>query len=193
MRKTIKENKTPWPASDNLTPDQYACNQWLDKLDEAFCEVESRWGIGRLERLVSYPMAQKWKVQMEKLNKAISENDIFTLPELVSGTIRGFVAMEADAVAQGHKPHDAPLAWTVGLPSGKTLAIVRHEKDFALFKDASNQFGDVVVWTIDQIANIIEKEYTLVNKPSVKGSTVKGETLAPFDFTKGDDLPDEFK
>lgn len=192
MRKMIKENKTPWPASDNLTADQYACNQWLDKLDTAFCEVESRWGTGRLEKLVSYDMAQKWKAQMEKLNKAISENDIFTLPELVNGTVRGLSALEADAMAQGHKPHDAPLAWTVGLPSGRTLAIVRHEKDFALFRDASRQFSDVVVWTLDQIANIIEKEYTLVNMPSVKNKTMTAEDRA-FDFTKGDALPDEFK
>ena len=191
MRKTIKENKTPWPASDNLTPDQYACNQWLDKLDEAFCEMESRWGTGRLERLVSFDIAQKWKAQMEKLNKSISESDIFTLPELVNGTVRGLKAMEADAVAQGHKPHDAPLAWTVGLPSGKTLAIVRHEKDFALFKDSAREFGEgVVVWTIDQIANIIENEHTLVNV--VKQYPQKRE-LQPFDFTKGDKLPDEFK
>jgi hypothetical protein len=186
MRKTIKENKTVWPAADTLTPDQYACNQWLEKLDTAFCEVESRWGIGRLERLVSYDMAQKWKVQMEKLNKAISENDIFTLPELVNGTIRGFVALEANAVAQGHKPHEAPFAWTVGLPSGKTLAIVRHPKDASLVNDLKRDHGDVVVWTIDEIANIIEKEYTLVNLPSAK-ATVKAEPQ-PFDFTQGDKI-----
>jgi len=192
MRNIIKENKTPWPATDNLTPDQYACNQWIDKLDTAFCEVESRWGIGRLERLVSYDMAQKWKAQMEKLNKAISENDIFTLPDLVNGTIRGFVALEADAVVQGHKPHDAPLAWTVGLPSGKTLAIVRHPKDASLVNDLKRDHGDVVVWTLDEIANIIENEYTLVNMPSVKNKTVKPEDKA-FDFGKGDMLPDEFK
>lgn len=193
MRKLIKENKTPWPASDNLTPDQYACNQWLDKLDTAFCEVESRWGVGRLEKLVSYDTAQKWKAQMEKLNKSISENDIFTLPDLVNGTVRGLSVLEADAMAQGNKPHDAPLAWTVGLPSGRTLAIVRHEKDFALFQDASKQFGDVVVWTLDQIANIIENQYTLVNVPSVKNGDI-GKTISePFDFTKGDVLPDELK
>jgi len=186
MRNIIKENKIGWPMSDNITPDQYYINQWLDKLDTKACEVESRWGVGRLERLVSFEMAQKWNRQMERLNKAISESDAFTLPEIITGTIKGYEAMEADAIAQGHKPHDAPLAWTVAMPSGKTLAIVRHEKDFALFKDSAREFGDVVVWTIDQIANIIEKEHTLVNV--IKPDAPKRE-LQPFDFTKGDDMP----
>lgn len=193
MRKTIKENKTPWPYSDQMTPDRYACNQWLDKLDTAFCEVESRWGVGRLERLVGFDLAQKWRVQMDKLNAAISESDIFTLPDLVNGTIRGLSVLEADAVAQGHKPpHDAPFAWTVGLPSGKTLAIVRHPKDASLVNDLKRDHGDVVVWTIDEIANIIEREYTLVNQDSVKNPAGPAKPLDPFDFTHGDPLPQNF-
>lgn len=190
IRNIIKENKTGWPMSDNITPDQYYINQLLDKLDTKAAEVESRWGVARLERLVCFDMAQKWTRQMDRLNKAISESDVFTLPEIVNGTIRGYEAMEADAIAQGHKPHDAPFAWTVGLPSGKTLAIVRHPKDAALMNDLKRNHGDVVVWTIDEIARIIENEHTLVNippSPPVKLGT------GPFDFKKGDDLPDEFK
>ena len=175
--------------SDNITPDQYYINQLLDKLDIKAAEVESRWGVERLERLVSFDMAQKWRRQMDKLNEAISESDVFTLPEIVNGTIRGYEAMEADAVAQGNQPHDAPFAWTVALPSGKTLAIVRHPKDASLMNDLKRDHGDVVVWTIDEIANIIESEYTLVNQDSVKGEVVIPKADAPFDFTKGDTLP----
>lgn len=193
IRNLIKENKIGWPMSDNITPDQYYINQLLDKLDTKACEVESRWGVARLERLVSFEMAQKWKRQMDRLNKAISENDVFTLPDIVTGTIRGYEAMEADAIAQGNKPHDAPFAWTVGLPSGKTLAIVRHPKDASLMNDLKRDHGDVVVWTIDEVANIIEKEYTLVNQDSVKNPAPALQPSGPFDFTKGDDLPDEFK
>lgn len=175
--------------SDNLKPDQYYINQLLDKLDTKACEVESRWGVGRLERLVSFEMAQKWGRQISRLNEAILNSDVFILPEIINGTIRGYEVLEADAMARGHKPHEVPLAWTVGLPSGKTLAIVRHEKDFALFKDNAKQFGDVVCWTIDQIANIIENEYTLVkpNSATPKLNSVKEAT--PFDFGKGDKLP----
>lgn len=191
MRKMIKENKIGWPMSDNITPDQYYINQWLDKLDTKAAEVESRWGVARLERLVSFDMAQKWKRQMDRLNEAIATSDVFTLPEIVNGTIRGYDAMEADAIALGNKPHDAPFAWTVGLPSGKTLAIVRHPKDASLVNDLKRDHGDVMVWTIDEIANIIEKEYTLVKPNSVtpKTNSVKSE---PFNFIQGDPLPNNF-
>lgn len=188
MRKLVKENKIRWPMSDKITPDQYYINQMLDKLDTKACEVESRWGVARLERLVSFEMAQKWQRQMDRLRKAISENDVFVLPEIVNGTIRGYEALEADAVTQGYKPHEAPLAWTVGLPSGKTLAIVRHPKDASLMEDLKKAHGDVVVWTLDEVANIIEKEYTLVNKPSVKNKVIENKESEPFDFTKGDKI-----
>lgn len=191
MRQIIKENKKDWIEMDqNTSAVDYEIQRWLQKLDTVAAEYESRWGVSRLHKLVPYEMAQKWQAQTAKLNAAIQSGNLYDMPELVEGTIRGYVALERAAIADGHKPHDAPLAWTVGLPSGKTLAIVRHEKDFALFKDASRQFGDVVCWTIDQIANIIEKEHTLVNV--VKPPTLRPEERA-FDFTKGGDaLPEEF-
>ena len=171
--------------SDNVTPDQYYIRQLLDKLDIKACEVESRWGVGRLERLVSYDMAQKWKRQMEKLNAAISTGDVFTLPEIVSGTIRGYDAMEADAIAQGNQPMHEAIGMSVRLPGGKELLIVRSRADA---EKAHRK--DCVVWTLDEVANIIENKYTLVNQ--IKEILPQAE-LKAFDFSKGDDLPDEFK
>lgn len=187
MRKLIKENKEPWPMSDNATPNEYYINQLLDRLDTVACEVESRWGVMRLELLVSHEMNLKWGRQCTRLREALLKKDAGEVAELVEGSIKGYAAMEREAVALGNKPHDAPLAWTVGLPSGSTLAIVRHPKDASLMNDLKRDHGDVVVWTIDEIANIIENEYTLVN---VKTETTKTMTPSPFNFTKGDDIPD---
>lgn len=168
--------------SDNITPDQYYINQLLDKLDTKACEVESRWGVGRIERLVSFDMAQKWTRQMDKLREAISANDVFTLPEIVSGTIRGYEVMEADAIAQGHQPMHESVGMSVRLPSGKELLIVRNRVD------AENAHRkDCVVWTLDEVANIIENKYTLVNE--IKDILPQAE-LQAFDFTKGDDIPE---
>lgn len=164
----------------------YEIQRWLQKLDTVAVEYESRWGVSRLHKLVPFEMAQKWNAQTAKLNAAIKGGNLYDMPDLVDGTIRGYAALEKAAIAEGHKPHDAPLAWTVGLPSGKTLAIVRHPKDASLVNDLKRDHGDVVVWTIDEIANIIEKEYTLVNLPSAK-ATIKAEPQ-PFDFTQGDKI-----
>lgn len=190
MRKLIKENKKDWIEMDNLTGTEYEIQRWLHKLDIVASEYESRWGVSRLHTLVPYEVAAKWNVQVGKLNDAIKQSKLELMPDLVEGTIRGYAALERAAIAEGHKPHDAPFAWTVGLPSGKTLAIVRHDKDAALVNDLKCDHGDVVVWTIDEIARIIEKDHTLVNLPKEKAGSVEARA---FDFSKGDSLPDEFK
>lgn len=175
---------------DNLTGVEYEIQRWLQKLDTVAAEFESRWGVSRLQTLVPYDMAQKWKTQTTKLNTAICDKNLYDLPELVEGCIRGYAALEKAAIAEGHKPHDAPFAWTVGLPSGKTLAIVRHDKDASLVNDLKRDHGDVVVWTIDEIARVIDGEHVLVNV--VKKDAPKKEVGA-FDFSKGDAMPDEFQ
>lgn len=171
--------------SDNITPEQYYINQLLDKLDMKACEVESRWGVGRIDRLVSFDMAQKWTRQMDKLMVAISENDVFTLPEIINGTIRGYEAMEADAKSQGHMPMHEAVGMSVRLPSGKELLIVRNRVD------AENAHRkDCVVWTLDEVANVIENKFTLINE--IKAALPEAE-LKGFDFAKGDNLPGEFQ
>ena len=190
MRNELRKHKIGWPEMDQLSGTDFEMQRWIQKLDTVAAEYESRWGVSRLQTLVPHELAQKWKAQTDKLNAAIQGSNLYDMPELVEGCIRGYGALEKAAIAQGHKPHDAPFAWTVGLPSGKTLAIVRHDKDASLVNDLRRDHGDIVVWTIDEIARIIEKEHILLNV--VKPSAPKTE-LQPFDFTKGDSLPGEFQ
>jgi len=137
-------------------------------------------------------MATKWKAQMDKLNQAILDNDVVAMLDLVNGTIRGYGAMEADAIAQGNQPNDTTIAWTVEMSGGRTLAIIKHANDKAALHRLRQDHGDVVIWTLDEIARIIEKQYMLVNKMDGRGESVSLDAL-PFDDVKGDDLPDEFK
>jgi hypothetical protein len=160
MKDTIKQNKIGWPEMDKLSPEQYRINQILDKLDMALKELECRWGVGRIETLVSQNMAKKWQRQTASLNQAISNNDLAQVDDLVDGTIRGCAALELDAIAQGHAPHDAPLCWTVAMPDGNTLAIVRHHKDAALLQASSK---DIVIWTVEELARLVCYKGTLVN------------------------------
>lgn len=181
MRTIINNNKADWVDRNDMDAVNYAMQQWLDKLDTHMVEVESRWGVDRLPKLVTQATAAKWQSQCEKINKAILENDLGVFPDLVNGAIRGCGVMEAEAKMLGHTPHDAPLCWTVAMPSGKTLAVVRHHKDAALLQGG----GEVVIWTLQEIANIIEKENTLVNLEQKKGVEL---VLSPFDFSKGDEV-----
>lgn len=174
---------------DQLSGTDFEIQRWIQKLDVVCSEYESRWGVSRLQTLVPYDLAQKWKSQTDKLNAAIQSGNLYDMPELVEGCIRGYGAMERAAIESGNKPHDAPLAWSVAMPSGRTLCIVRHDKDASLVNDLKRMHGEgVIVWTTDEIANIIEKEYTLVNLID-KREPGKAIEPKPFDFTKGDDIP----
>jgi len=165
-----------------MTADDYAMQKWLDKLDRCLVEVESRWGVDRLPKLVTQTMADKWQRQMDKINAAIQSCDLTTFPELVTGAIRGCGVMEAEAKALGHAPHDAPLCWTVATPKGNTLAIVRHAKDAMLMQG----FGDdVLIWTIDELAALVDGQILVDRLETRKAESIP---LPDFDFTKGDDV-----
>lgn len=182
MRTIIKQNKADWIERDNMTADDYAMQKWIDKLDRCLVEVESRWGVDRLQKLVSQATAIKWKSQMDKINAAIQSCDLTTFPELVAGAIRGCGVMEEEAKAQGHSPHDAPLCWTVATPKGNTLAIVRHAKDAMLMQG----FGDdVLIWTIDELAALVDGQILVDRLETRKAESIP---LPDFDFTKGDDV-----
>lgn len=183
MRTIIKQNKADWIERDNMTADDFAMQKWIDKLDRCLVEVESRWGVDTLPKLVTQTMADKWQRQMDKINAAIQSSDIAIFPELVDGAIRGCSAMEAEAKALGHNPHDAPLCWTVATPGGNTLAIVRHAKDAGLIK---NHGDDVLVWTIDELASLVDGNQLvdIVGRREI----INSPPLPDFDFTKGDSI-----
>jgi hypothetical protein len=182
MRTIIKQNKADWIERDAMTADDYAMQKWIDKLDRCLVEVESRWGVDRLPKLVTKGMADKWSRQMDKINTAIRASDIAIFPELVDGAIRGCGAMEAEARTLGHTPHDAPLCWTVRTPKGNTLAIVRHAKDAELMQGHGD---DVLIWTIDELAALVDGQ-RLVDR--VEKHKAESMTLPDFDFTKGDEI-----
>jgi hypothetical protein len=183
MRTIIKQNKADWIDRNAMTPTQYAIQQWLDKFDKHLVEVESRWGVDRLHKLVSQDMVAKWSRQMDKLNAAIQSDNLDLMPDLVNGAIRGCGVMEAQAKAAGHSPHDAPLCWTVATPKGRTLAIVRHGDDAALLQGNGQ---NILIYTIEEIAAIIDG-HQLVDKLA-KDKTTLSVNSDDFDFTKGDEI-----
>lgn len=146
---------------DNLPPVKYQINRWIEKLDSLSVEYEARWGVNMLPGLVPVPMAEAWARQMQKLNDAIEASDINAMADLVNGTERGFAAMEAAAIAAGHKPHGAPVAWTVRMPSGKELAIVATHHDAAVLQGNLPRNHDLVIWSLQEVANFIDARGSL--------------------------------
>lgn len=173
--------------SDKLTPDQYQINQWIDKLDSLAVEYEARWGCGVLPRLVDQATALKWDRQLRKVNEAIEKNDLHTMVDLCRGMERGWAALEKEAISKGHKPHGAPVAWTVGMSNGKELAICATRNDAAMLAANGAAERKMVVWTLQEIANLIENVSSIYD-PEVKKAVMPQNELPEFDFTKGDKI-----
>lgn len=192
MRKILLKHKIGWPEMDTLKPAQYRINQLIGKLDDAYVSHEKLWGVGVLPTLVDKELYDKWQRQVEKLNQAIEDSDIASLEPLIDGTIRGLALLDSKAREGGHKPHDAPVAWTCAMPSGSTLAIVGSKAEAALWQANAKPDDKMVIWTIQEIANVIDSDHNLMNVLLRKAQEPKASDCnpVPFDFDKGDDMPE---
>lgn len=189
-RQIINKHKIGWPEIDNLTPAQYRINQLIGKLDDAYVSYEKLWGVGVLPTIVDKELYDKWQRQVEKLNQAIEDSDLASVEPLIDGTIRGLALLDAKAREGGHKPHDAPVAWTCAMPSGKTLVIVGTHQEAAIWQAKATPDDRYAIWTIQEVANIIDSDHTLVNVLRNKELVQNKSELksVPFDFEKGDSL-----
>lgn len=166
---------------------QREIKRWIDRLDEMALACEARWGIGNLPRLCSETTAQKYDKQNEKLALAIKDQDIKLVQDLVNGFVRAHEVMEREATERGHKPI-APECMEVALESGFKLRIAKNATEAR----SATESG-VYVWSLEEVARVIEKDYTLVNviKKNFEGAKlteIKSQRIG-FDFNEGDTMP----
>ena len=166
----------------DITEKDNEVTRWTNRLDEVARSHEATWGIDALPALVSDEMAQKWKLQTQRLNDAIISKDLPALSKLVEASIRGWAAMDKQARDAGKVPRDAE-AWDVKLESGFHLRITKNNTDAKQRTESG-----VYVWTLQEVARVIEKDFTLVSKikQQLGGSL---QSIEKIDFTKGDELP----
>lgn len=129
----------------------------LHRLDCVACAYEAKWGIGNLYDYATPELRQKWDAQNEKLANAVSAQDYFLVRQLVAGSLRGWELLERSAAENGHAPIE-PHFFEVQLESGFTLRIAKNVSEArAITKEG------VFVWSLKEVARVIEKDYTLVN------------------------------
>lgn len=77
----------------------------LEPLDRVAVEMEGKWGVGRLQRIVTPEMAAKFASAREKLNEAIRDNDLGAVIAKAAVMIRGWQALDKAATEAGHKQY----------------------------------------------------------------------------------------
>lgn len=144
--------------NDELNAAQYEIKRWIDKLDQVASAKEAVWGIGNLLEFVSQETADKVRRQDQKLADAVTQQDLHSVQELVNGYIRAYDVMENEARTRGHAPI-FPEAMEVALPSGFRLRVAKNANEARSVTEEG-----VYVWSLQELARVIESECTLVNK-----------------------------
>jgi hypothetical protein len=164
----------------DLNEKQIQIKRWIDRLDEVAISYESKWGIGRLNKIITDELAIKWDAQNKRLRDAIESQDLNRIADLVEGTIRGWAALENEAIKNGHKPNDNEFWETTFEESEFTYRIYKNETE----KRAAGQSDGVVCYSLKELARILDN-YQLVNKiKETIGGKVIGIEQAPLELDK---------
>ena len=96
----------------------------LIQVDQAFFDSEQKWGVGRLERLVSPATLSSYQRGWAAYRLALEEGDADALEAIGPKMIQALAVMDAEATQAGHKPL-APDTWEADIGNGVTLVVVR--------------------------------------------------------------------
>lgn len=122
-------------------------------VDAIASEMELRWGVGKLETLVTPETAAKFESARAKLDVAIFNKDPELVTQRAGVMVRGWKALEAEALRLGHKPAP-PELWYAKAPEEYGL----DEMQFVIAKDnsaATLAQTDLPVYTVTEVARII--------------------------------------
>lgn len=104
MTRPNRHNKGDRLMHSGIKPEEVACDFALGPFDTAARNMERRWGVNRLEGLVSPETAARYGSAIGKLNAAMEANDRADVVDRVGVCVRGLLAMDREATAAGHQP-----------------------------------------------------------------------------------------
>ena len=125
----------------------------MKPVDAIASELELRWGTGKLETLVTPETAAKFESARAKLDVAIFNRDPELVIQRAGVMVRGWKALEAEALRLGHKPMP-PELWYATAPA----EFGDEEMQFVIAKDnsaATLAQTDLPVYTVTEVARII--------------------------------------
>lgn len=136
-----------------ITRDEHdAIQAVIDGVDEVARQQEIKWGVGRLELLVSDELREKFRRQQRRFDEAITEHDVEKVRQAGNGMRRGWEVLDKAATQAGATNID-PDIWEIGLSDGRVVALCRSNAEaYAAYQ--ANRKADI--WTTDEIKRLIE-------------------------------------
>ena len=122
----------------------------LRPLDMVAATMEQKWGIDRLVSLVSPATAQRFGIAKAKLDAAIDENDMDAVAAKAAVLMRGWKALEDEALANKAEPLQ-PKPWRIESGQGDVFMICQTLDE----AKAVTQEAGCNVYSGYEIANIL--------------------------------------
>jgi len=150
MTRPQRHNKGDRLMHSGAKPEEVACDFALGPFDTAARNMERKWGINRLEGLVSPETAARYGSAIGKLNAAMQANDPAEVATRAGVCIRGMTAMDAEATAAGHQPI-TPDA--IEIDVGGTLCVIL--RDDAAWPAYRATRPEVRTYTLREVGNAL--------------------------------------
>jgi hypothetical protein len=122
----------------------------IEPLDKVAVDMERKWGVGRLQRLVTPELSAKFSSAREKLNDAIRDNDLEQVVHRAGVVIRGWQALDKAATEAGRKTYPEAV-WSKRF-KGRTYTVVLDRADVS--KVAFDNEAPEHVVTIDELLTV---------------------------------------
>jgi uncharacterized protein (DUF1697 family) len=102
VKRPVRHMKSDRVISPKVSVEEQQCDTMVGALAYDTQRMDWKWGIGRLEELVSTETAAKYGLAMARLNQAMDAHCVGDVSKWVESCRRGLVIMDAEALSRGH-------------------------------------------------------------------------------------------
>lgn len=129
------------------------CAEIIYAVDAKGREIDRRWGMGILPRMVSIESMERFCRQKRKFSAAAFAMDLDDVRKHGAAMQRAYAALEAEAATLGHYPEPVQT-WEFTLKDGGLVVLVRDRAELA---KVDTRDRPAQIWSLEEIADIIEK------------------------------------
>ena len=140
-------NKTNRLLHPGASASDIRCDHAVAPFDRLALDMDRTWGISQLPGLVSPTTAEKYGRAFAHLNATLDAGDPDGVAAAAANCVRGMMAMDAEARANGHKPAN-PDVWEFEL-DGHRFGVIRDVSDWP---PAAQTRPGLTLYTMRQVA-----------------------------------------
>lgn len=159
-------------------------------VDELASNMERKWGVDRLPRLVPEDYAERFYRQAKKFDAALAVGSPADVEYEAERMRNAWIALDAVATEAKAEPISVDV-WEVPVGDGRVVALVRsREEQFVLAREGRY----MEIYSAQEIANLIKALPDISKfKQAFPGSEVVDVRVSPIDWGVGDELPEDWQ